>query len=157
MPVNEKTALFSANTKKFLVSKEYCIAYHDAEMWFFANADIIFFWWLTLNNFHRNWTHCVSDISTWIDSIHSSSIDLVERLLSRAVKRLIMTKEQSILIKVREVDRMPSIVKKILEEKYRNHFWAPSKKQNQCKSANRSSQEIFLKLKMENTNRNKKL
>ena len=47
-------------------------------------------------------TNCVSHIGTWIVSINSSVIDSVEMFLSRAVKCLVMCKEQSALFKETE-------------------------------------------------------
>ena len=54
---------------------------------------------VTLKNYSRNWTHCVSHTNTWTVSIHYSSIDWKDILLSRVVKCLIMCKEQSIFFK----------------------------------------------------------
>ena len=81
--VSKNSLFVSANTyEKYISSKEYCIANAMIRYASYPVADIKFFCWVTLKSCCRNWIHCISYINKWTVSMHSSSIDSVEILLS---------------------------------------------------------------------------
>ena len=84
--------IFAVTYEKYIVSKEYCIAHQDAKLCFLPKCSYPFYCWVTLMSYYRNWTHCVPHINMWTVSIHCSSMDSIEILLSRMVKCLIMCK-----------------------------------------------------------------
>ena len=120
----------------------------------YPSADIILFWCVTLNCSYWNWTHCVSHINTWTVSLHISSINSVAILLSRLVKCLIMWEKQSILI--RETDKWTEWPAPQERDSWgksgESIFWAPFKKQNQCKPKDQSLQKELNKLKRQKLN-----
>ena len=106
--------------EKFIVSKESCIAHHDAEMCFLLNC-----------RFQISLMSNVEDLLQKLDplcftfqhvtvSIQCSSIILVEILWSRVVKCLIICKEQSVLIEETEDwTECPAREKRFLRKKCR--------------------------------------
>ena len=94
-------------------------------------AIFLFFCWVTLKSCYRNWTHCVSHINTLTVSIHCSSIDSLEILLSRVVKSLIMCKEQPIFLKYTQLwTECPASRKRFSRKKYRMRLFSSFQKTN---------------------------
>ena len=91
---------------------------------FYPIADITFFCWVMLKSHYRNWTYCVSQINTWTVSIHCSSFDSVELLLSRVVTFLKTCKEQSTLTE----ETLRNAKKRPLKKNYRKHSLSSSQK-----------------------------
>ena len=91
---------------------------------FYSIADFTIFCWVALKSCYRIWTHYVSDINPSTVFLHSSSIDSLEILLSRAAKCLFLCKQQTVSIinqRNRGVAKCPASQKRLLKEKYRKH------------------------------------
>ena len=152
-----KNSLFvlAKTYEKYSVSKEYCIAHHDAKICFLPNCRYHVFLMVTLKSYCRNWTFYVSNINTWTVPIHCTSVDSVKILLSGVVRCSTMCKEQSILIKKRGVDRIPSIARrKSWPKSIESIVWAPSKRQNQGKPVDQSLENELNNLNRQNMNWN---
>ena len=65
-------------------------------------ADLKFYCLVTLKSCYRFSTHCISHINTSTFSLHSSSIDPLEILLSRAANCLILRKKKAASIKEKD-------------------------------------------------------
>ena len=97
--VSKNSLLISAETYE---KKLYCIARHDVKMCFSLKCRFHVLLLGNVESCYRNWTQCLSHISTRTALKHGSNIVSVEKLLSRLVKCSIMCEEQSILIIKRE-------------------------------------------------------
>ena len=115
-------------------------------------ADFTFYCWVTLKSCYRNWTHSVSHMNKWTVSIHCSSVSSVQKLLSRKVKCLIISKEQSILIKETEewTDFPASRKRELWGKSKESTYWSSSNRQDQRKQVDQSSERELNKLKRQN-------
>ena len=122
----QKTAfLFVQTQNKYIVSKGYCLAHHDAKKCFLT---ICLYHILSLGNLEellQNLETLCFTYEQWTVSIYCSSTDSVETLLSRVAKCLINFNEQSVLTK--EIDdwtEFPvSQKKRFLRKKFRENFF----------------------------------
>ena len=104
MQINQKTAssFQQIYTKNIMCAKCTALPVTMLKRAFYPIADFTFCCWATLKRCYRNWTHCVSHINTWTVSIHCSSVDSVEELLSRVVMSLTVSKKHYILLKKKQ-------------------------------------------------------
>ena len=116
--------ILQISSKKTLWAKSTALSTTIPRYALFPLADIKFYCWVTSKSCNRYWTQCVPFMNTQTASIHSSSTDSVDILLSKLIKCLKMWKEQSASIKRNSgVERMFSIAKKKLSrKKYRKHL-----------------------------------
>ena len=125
-------SISATKCEKDFVSKKIASPFIMLRCAFYQLWHMTIYCWLVLKSCYRS---CILHVSrnTWTVSMHSQNIDPVEILLSRAVKCLIMCKEQPTLIKETEKwkkHRVPCIKKKNWGKSTGNIYWAPSKRRD---------------------------
>ena len=94
---------FAIIYKKEFVSKKCCIAHHKAQTWFFSNCRCHALTQGNVEDLLQKLDPLCSQINTRTASLHSSMFGSVERLLSRAAKCSIKSKNQSALFEETEM------------------------------------------------------
>ena len=153
---SKSNLLIFANTyEKHIVSKEYCIAHHDAIMCFLPNCRYHILLFGNVEQLLQKLDHCVSHINTWTVSIHCSSIDSIEILLSRVAKCQVFANMQRAFYfnqRNRGVDRMPSNAKRdSWGNSTKNAYWDTSKRPNRRKLVDQSWETKLNKLERQNS------